>query len=117
MYTQLIVMQDATVTMAYGRRYGLVGRNGTGKTTLLRAMAYHQIKGIPENCQILHVEQEVSSCGSLAAPQWGGEGGGRGGGVAESYSAKSSSGVNFHYAVLKLLRSQGSIQLQLSGCF
>ena len=56
---KLIVLQDATVTMAFGRRYGLVGRNGTGKTTLLRAMAYHQIKGIPENCQILHVEQEV----------------------------------------------------------
>ena len=53
-------MQDATVTMAFGRRYGLVGRNGTGKTTLLRAMAQHQIKGIPDNCQILHVEQEVS---------------------------------------------------------
>lgn len=55
-----LVMQDATVTMAFGRRYGLVGRNGTGKTTLLRAMAQHQIKGIPDNCQILHVEQEVS---------------------------------------------------------
>lgn len=55
-----MVVQDATVTMAFGRRYGLVGRNGTGKTTLLRAMAQHQIKGIPENCQILHVEQEVS---------------------------------------------------------
>ena len=56
-----MMLQDATVTMAFGRRYGLVGRNGTGKTTLLRAMASHQIKGIPENCQILHVEQEVSS--------------------------------------------------------
>ena len=55
----MCVQQDATVTMAFGRRYGLVGRNGTGKTTLLRAMAQHQIKGIPENCQILHVEQEV----------------------------------------------------------
>ena len=53
--------------MAFGRRYGLVGRNGTGKTTLLRAMAQHQIKGIPENCQILHVEQEVSHLpGSIA---------------------------------------------------
>lgn len=39
-----------------------MGRNGTGKTTLLRAMAQHQIKGIPENCQILHVEQEVVTC-------------------------------------------------------
>lgn len=55
-------LQDATVTMAHGRRYGLVGRNGTGKTTLLRAMAQHQIKGIPDNCQILHVEQEVRHC-------------------------------------------------------
>ena len=40
-------------------RYGLVGRNGTGKTTLLRALSQHQIKGIPTTTQILHVEQEV----------------------------------------------------------
>lgn len=38
---------------------GLIGRNGTGKTTLLRHMAMHAIDGIPRNCQILHVEQEV----------------------------------------------------------
>lgn len=38
---------------------GLVGRNGTGKTTFLRYMALHAIDGIPRNCQILHVEQEV----------------------------------------------------------
>lgn len=38
---------------------GLVGRNGTGKTTFLRYMAMHAIEGIPTNCQILHVEQEV----------------------------------------------------------
>lgn len=37
-----------------------VGRNGTGKTTLLRALALHQIKGIPPTMQILHVEQEVA---------------------------------------------------------
>ena len=63
--------QDASLMMAHGRRYGLVGRNGTGKTTLLRAMAAHQIKGIPETCQILHVEQEVSavhpSCNQLSS--------------------------------------------------
>lgn len=39
---------------------GLVGRNGTGKTTFLRHMAMHAIEGIPKNCQILHVEQEVT---------------------------------------------------------
>lgn len=45
--------------LALGRRYGLVGRNGTGKTTLMRALSGHSIKGIPSTMQILHVEQEV----------------------------------------------------------
>ncbi|XVE58116.1 hypothetical protein DITRI_Ditri04bG0144100 [Diplodiscus trichospermus] len=50
---------DGSVTLSFGRHYGLVGRNGTGKTTFLRYMAMHAIAGIPPNCQILHVEQEV----------------------------------------------------------
>ncbi|KAL6591314.1 hypothetical protein ACP70R_049817 [Stipagrostis hirtigluma subsp. patula] len=53
------LIQEATITLAFGRHYGLVGRNGTGKTSFLRAMAMHAIDGIPKNCQILHVEQEV----------------------------------------------------------
>lgn len=50
---------DGSITLSFGRHYGLVGRNGTGKTTFLRHMAMHAIDGIPSNCQILHVEQEV----------------------------------------------------------
>nr|QNQ79026.1 ABC transporter F family member 3 [Paeonia lactiflora] len=50
---------DGSITLSFGRHYGLVGRNGTGKTTFLRYMAMHAIDGIPKNCQILHVEQEV----------------------------------------------------------
>ncbi|XP_042480877.1 ABC transporter F family member 3 [Macadamia integrifolia] len=50
---------DGSVTLSFGRHYGLVGRNGTGKTTFLRYMAMHAIPGIPKSCQILHVEQEV----------------------------------------------------------
>lgn len=50
---------DGSLTLSFGRHYGLVGRNGTGKTTFLRHMALHAIDGIPPNCQILHVEQEV----------------------------------------------------------
>lgn len=53
------LISDAHLMMAYGRRYGLVGRNGTGKSTFLRALASHSIPGTPENCQILHVEQEI----------------------------------------------------------
>ncbi|GAV68690.1 ABC_tran domain-containing protein/ABC_tran_2 domain-containing protein [Cephalotus follicularis] len=51
---------DGSLTLSFGRHYGLVGRNGTGKTTFLRYMAMHAIDGIPANCQILHVEQEVA---------------------------------------------------------
>ncbi|CAI0441754.1 unnamed protein product [Linum tenue] len=50
---------DGSLTLSFGRHYGLVGRNGTGKTTYLRHMAMHAIDGIPANCQVLHVEQEV----------------------------------------------------------
>lgn len=50
---------DGCITLSHGRHYGLIGRNGTGKTTFLRYMAMHAIDGIPKNCQILHVEQEV----------------------------------------------------------
>ena len=44
--------------MAFGRRYGFVGRNGMGKTTLLKAIAKKELY-IPSHISILHVEQEV----------------------------------------------------------
>ena len=53
------LISDATLTLAAGRRYGLVGRNGTGKTTFLRAFAARQLEGLPVTLSILHVEQEV----------------------------------------------------------
>ncbi|KDD74650.1 hypothetical protein H632_c1158p0, partial [Helicosporidium sp. ATCC 50920] len=54
------LVDDGSVMLANGRRYGLVGRNGSGKTTFLRALAHGEIPGIPSNCQILHVEQEIA---------------------------------------------------------
>ncbi|KAJ3695225.1 hypothetical protein LUZ60_000602 [Juncus effusus] len=60
------LIQDASITLSFGRHYGLVGRNGTGKTSFLRAMAMHGIAGIPKNCQILHVEQEVVGDDTMA---------------------------------------------------
>lgn len=38
---------------------GLVGRNGVGKTTLLRAIAAGEIE-LPEYLNIVHVEQEIT---------------------------------------------------------
>ena len=52
------ILTNASLTLGYGRRYGLVGRNGVGKSTLLRAMSRREIN-VPAHISILHVEQEV----------------------------------------------------------
>jgi ATP-binding cassette subfamily F protein 1 len=53
-----ILLENTTLTIAAGRRYGLVGPNGKGKSTLLRMIARRQIP-VPENLDVLLVEQEV----------------------------------------------------------
>lgn len=55
----LRILTDTTLTLAYGHRYGLVGNNGIGKSTLLRALSRREV-AIPTHISILHVEQEVS---------------------------------------------------------
>lgn len=54
----LRILTDTTLTLAYGHRYGLVGNNGIGKSTLLRALSRREVP-IPTHISILHVEQEV----------------------------------------------------------
>ncbi|KAG7662579.1 GCN20 [[Candida] subhashii] len=52
------ILSDASLTLAYGRRYGLVGQNGIGKSTLLRALSRRELS-VPKHITILHVEQEI----------------------------------------------------------
>ena len=53
------ILLDTNLTLAYGRRYGLVGQNGIGKSTLLRALSKREV-AIPTHISILHVEQEIA---------------------------------------------------------
>ncbi|KAI9839954.1 MAG: hypothetical protein M1819_000146 [Sarea resinae] len=53
------ILSDTSLTLAYGRRYGLVGQNGIGKSTLLRALSRREL-AIPTHISILHVEQEIT---------------------------------------------------------
>lgn len=53
-----VLLQGADLLLAFGRRYGLVGRNGLGKTTLLRMISCKSLR-IPSHISVLHVEQEV----------------------------------------------------------
>jgi len=52
------ILSEASLTLAYGRRYGLVGQNGIGKSTLLRALSRRELN-VPKHITILHVEQEI----------------------------------------------------------
>ena len=56
-----LLLDTADLRIVYGRRYGLVGRNGIGKTTLLRHMANFDIEGFPRHHRVLHVKQEVQA--------------------------------------------------------
>jgi len=54
------LLTNATVTFARGRRYGLMGRNGCGKTTLMTYLARRQIpNAVPKNMNMLLVRQEI----------------------------------------------------------
>ncbi|KAH9992513.1 P-loop containing nucleoside triphosphate hydrolase protein [Russula compacta] len=53
-----IDVSGASLTLAYGRRYGIIGRNGVGKSTLLRHIAMREVP-IPSHITILFVEQEI----------------------------------------------------------
>ena len=53
------LLVDTTLNFLRGHRYGLVGRNGTGKSTLLKRMQRQQIKDFPSYLRVLHVKQEV----------------------------------------------------------
>eukprot|EP00488_Nonionellina_sp_1-RS-2012_P002388 TRINITY_DN4564_c0_g1_i1.p1 TRINITY_DN4564_c0_g1~~TRINITY_DN4564_c0_g1_i1.p1 ORF type:complete len:103 (-),score=22.83 TRINITY_DN4564_c0_g1_i1:61-369(-) len=42
--------------------YGLVGKNGFGKTTLLRLMYHYEIEGFPTHIRMVIVNQEELIC-------------------------------------------------------
>lgn len=53
------ILSNTSLTLAYGRRYGVVGQNGIGKSTLLKALSRRELP-VPKHITILYVEQEVT---------------------------------------------------------
>jgi ATPase subunit of ABC transporter with duplicated ATPase domains len=51
------ILSAAKLRLKEGQRYALVGRNGTGKSTLLKAIAEKLIPGIPEETRIAILQQ------------------------------------------------------------
>ena len=54
------LLENATLTLAAGHRYGLIGRNGKGKSTLLKFVASRRVGGLAADISVHYVTQEVS---------------------------------------------------------
>jgi elongation factor 3 len=51
-YGAKILLNNATMHMKRGKRYGLCGPNGVGKSTLMRAIVNGQVDGFPPKEQV-----------------------------------------------------------------
>lgn len=62
-YTMVVggktLLESSTIKLVRGKKYGLVGRNGIGKTCLINAISRGEIEKFPLGVHILQVEQEI----------------------------------------------------------
>nr|QNH67898.1 ATP-binding cassette transporter subfamily F member 2 [Brachionus rotundiformis] len=63
-YGQELVV-DANLELNMGRRYGIIGLNGSGKSTILTAIAKKEIP-IPEHVDIYHLSREIPATNKTA---------------------------------------------------
>ncbi|KAK0183780.1 hypothetical protein F5146DRAFT_1079629, partial [Armillaria mellea] len=56
-----ILLNTATLRLKRGHRYGLCGKNGTGKSTLMRAITNGQVEGFPspDEVRTFYVEHDI----------------------------------------------------------
>lgn len=54
------LIEEAELSLNYGNRYGLIGRNGCGKTTLMRVLGARALP-IPDGIDIFHLSQEIEA--------------------------------------------------------
>lgn len=59
-YPNTTIIENANLVLSYGRRYGLIGKNGIGKSTLLTAISSGELE-VPSGMLIQHIEQNVVS--------------------------------------------------------
>ncbi|CAG8554429.1 6047_t:CDS:10, partial [Cetraspora pellucida] len=56
-----VLIENATIELNFGRRYGLVGQNGSGKSTFLASLAAREVP-IPEHIDVYLLNQEADPC-------------------------------------------------------
>lgn len=64
-YHGVELLTDAQVELNCGRRYGLLGKNGCGKSTFMTALAHRELP-IPEHFDIFHLTNEIEASDKTA---------------------------------------------------
>ena len=54
-----VLLRKADIRFERGHRYGLIGQNGTGKTTLLNRLAALDITGFPQHLRTHYIRHEI----------------------------------------------------------
>lgn len=59
-YFGKVLMEDCDVSLNFGRRYGLIGRNGSGKSTFMNVLGARGVP-IPDSIDIYHLKHEIEA--------------------------------------------------------
>lgn len=61
-----VMLDETEIVLNHGNRYGLVGRNGCGKSTLMRALGSRAVP-IPRGIDIFFLKEEVEASSTMTA--------------------------------------------------
>lgn len=59
-YFGKVLLEECDVSLNYGRRYGLIGRNGSGKSTFMNVLGARGVP-IPDSIDIYHLKHEIEA--------------------------------------------------------
>jgi ATP-binding cassette subfamily F protein 2 len=62
----LVMLDETEIVLNHGNRYGLIGRNGVGKSTLMKALGARAVP-IPSGIDIFHLKEEIEPSDTITA--------------------------------------------------
>lgn len=62
----MVMLDECEIMLNHGNRYGLIGRNGCGKSTFMKALGARAVP-IPDGIDIFHLKEEIEASTTVSA--------------------------------------------------